>query len=74
MLSDRQIAVIDVPPKRSWPRVNGAPDRGGHGIEAAELVSEMRGAGFELVAHHEEWPAEDDSYCIVFRRPEQVSS
>lgn len=64
-----QIAVIDVPPKQGWPRVNGAPERGGHGIEPAELLAEMRGAGFEVVAHHEEWPAEDDSYCIVFRRP-----
>jgi len=42
---------------------------GGHGIEPADPLAEMRGAGFELVAHHEEWPAEDDSYCIVFRRP-----
>jgi predicted methyltransferase len=64
-----QIAVIDVPPKKSWPRVNGAPERGGHGIEPAELLAEMRGDGFEVVKHHEEWPAEDDSYCIVFRRP-----
>lgn len=66
-----QIAVIDVPPKKSWPQVSGAPDRGGHGIEASDLLAEMRGAGFELVAHHEAWPAEADSYCIVFRRPER---
>jgi predicted methyltransferase len=64
-----EIAVIDVPPKKGWPRVDGAPERGGHGIEPAELLAEMRSAGFELAAHHEEWPAEDDSYCIVFRRP-----
>ncbi len=64
-----QIAVIDVPPKKGWPRVSGAPDRGGHGIEAADLLAEMRGDGFELVAQHADWPAEDDSYCIVFRRP-----
>jgi protein-L-isoaspartate O-methyltransferase len=67
-----QIAVVDVPPRKSWPRVAGAPDRGGHGIEASELVAEMRDAGFELVAHHEEWPAEPDSYCVVFRRPERT--
>jgi len=69
-----QIAVIDVPPKKSWPRVSGAPDRGGHGIEAADLLAEMRGAGFELVAHHEQWPAEPDSYCVVFRRPERAAA
>jgi protein-L-isoaspartate O-methyltransferase len=69
-----QIAVIDVPPKKSWPRVSGAPDRGGHGIEASELLAEMRGAGFELVAHHEQWPAEPESYCVVFRRPERAQA
>jgi predicted methyltransferase len=64
-----QIAVIDVPPKKGWPRVAGAVERGGHGIEPSDLLVEMRAAGFEVVAQHDEWPAEDDSYCIVFRRP-----
>ena len=63
------IAVIDVPPKKGWPVVAGAPERGGHGIEAAELVADMRRAGFEVVAQHDDWPAETDSYCVVFRRP-----
>ncbi|MFI4943096.1 MAG: class I SAM-dependent methyltransferase [Burkholderiales bacterium] len=63
------IAVIDVPPKKGWPVVAGAPDRGGHGIEVAELVADMRRAGFEVVAQHDDWPAETDSYCVVFRRP-----
>jgi protein-L-isoaspartate O-methyltransferase len=64
-----EIAVIDVPPKKGWPKVSGAPDRGGHGIEANDLLGEMLGDGFELAAQHTDWPAEDDSYCIVFRRP-----
>jgi predicted methyltransferase len=64
-----QIAVIDVPPRKTWPAVSGTPDRGGHGIEAGDLLAEMRAAGFEVVAQHEPWPAEDESYCIVFRRP-----
>ena len=63
------IAVIDVPPKKSWPVVSGAPDRGGHGIEAKELLADMRGSGFELVTQHDDWPAESESYCVVFRRP-----
>lgn len=64
-----QIAVIDVPPKKGWPRVSGAPERGGHGIQPAELVAGMKAGGFELVAEHPDWPAETDSYCVVFRRP-----
>jgi ubiquinone/menaquinone biosynthesis C-methylase UbiE len=58
-----QIAVIDVPPRKGWPRVEGAVERGGHGIEPSDLLAEMRGAGFEVVAQHEAWPAETDSYC-----------
>jgi predicted methyltransferase len=64
-----RIAVIDVPPQSGWSRLAGVPERGGHGIRADELAAEMRAEGFELLARHEAWPAEADSYCIVFRRP-----
>jgi len=64
-----RIAVIDVPPKKSWPRLPDAVDRGGHGIEQADLLSEMTAYGFEVVSQHPDWPAETGSYCVVFRRP-----
>jgi hypothetical protein len=45
------------------------PERGGHGIPVEELVADMLSAGFEVAALHDDWPAEDDSYCVVFQRP-----
>ena len=64
-----RIAVIDVPPQPGWRKLEGVPARGGHGVPATEVVAAMLGDGFEVVARHDAWPAEDDSYCIVFRRP-----
>ena len=64
-----RIAVIDVPPQKGWRHLEGVPDRGGHGIEIAELIAEMTRSGFEVVARDEDWPAEGDAYLVVFRRP-----
>lgn len=64
-----RIAVVDVPPQRHWRRLEGVPDRGGHGIEADDLVAEMTAAGFVLLARDDDWPAERDAYCLVFERP-----
>jgi tRNA A58 N-methylase Trm61 len=64
-----RIAVIDVPPQKGWRHLDGVPDRGGHGIGIAELIADMKRSGFEVVARDEDWPAEDDAYLVVFRRP-----
>jgi precorrin-6B methylase 2 len=64
-----RIAVIDVPPQTTWRRLEGVPDRGGHGIEPDELVGDMTKSGFEVVERHDHWPGEDEAYCVVFRRP-----
>ena len=64
-----RIAVIDVPPQAGWRRLDGVPERGGHGVPADEVVAAMQSQGFEMVARDDAWPAEDESYCIVFRRP-----
>jgi precorrin-6B methylase 2 len=64
-----RIAVIDVPPQKGWRHLEGVPDRGGHGIEIRELIADMTRSGFEVVARDEDWPAEDDAYLVVFRRP-----
>jgi len=65
-----RVVVVEVPPQGGWRRLDGVPERGGHGIPARELIADMRGSGFAVVSHHEEWPGEeDDSYCVVFQRP-----
>lgn len=64
-----RVLVVEVPPHASWRKLDGVPERGGHGIPAPELIADMRRDGFTVVAHHREWPGEDDSYCVVFQRP-----
>jgi ubiquinone/menaquinone biosynthesis C-methylase UbiE len=64
-----KIGIIDIVPQHNWRRLEGVPDRGGHGIPIEDLVSEMTSTGFEVVSQHEEWNGDDDRYCVVFRRP-----
>jgi hypothetical protein len=64
-----RIAVIDVPPQKGWRHLAGVPERGGHGIDMRELISDMTRSGFEVVSRDEDWPAEPDAYLVVFRRP-----
>jgi ubiquinone/menaquinone biosynthesis C-methylase UbiE len=64
-----RMAVVEVPPQRTWRHLEGVPDRGGHGIPAGELEAEMTQAGFEIVARYRTWPGEEDGYCVIFRRP-----
>jgi len=64
-----RIAVIDVPPQKGWSRLPGVPERGGHGIEVAEMEAEMAQSGFHVVSRDLDWPAEEDAYLVVFRRP-----
>jgi ubiquinone/menaquinone biosynthesis C-methylase UbiE len=63
-----RLVVIDTLPQVSWPRLDGVPDRGGHGILEEDLVREMTSDGFEVVARHEQWNGNSDRFCVVFRR------
>jgi predicted methyltransferase len=64
-----RVLVVEVPPHAGWRKLDGVPERGGHGIPAPELIADMRSAGFTVVAQHRHWPGEDDSYGVVFQRP-----
>lgn len=63
-----RLAIVDTEPQGSWRRLEGVPDRGGHGIRQEDLVREMTGDGFEIVARHRAWNGDDHRYCLVFRR------
>jgi SAM-dependent methyltransferase len=65
---DAALVIVDTKPQMNWRRLEGAPDRGGHGIREDELVREMTGDGFEVVARHPGWNGDADRYCVVFRR------
>jgi tRNA A58 N-methylase Trm61 len=62
------LVIVDTEPQGSWRHLEGVPDRGGHGIREEDLVREMTGDGFEIVARHADWNGDGDRYCVVFRR------
>jgi SAM-dependent methyltransferase len=63
-----RIVVIDILPQENWRVVPGVPDRGGHGIPPEQLLEEMTGDGFELVARFDDWGDEEERFCMVFLR------
>ena len=63
------LAIVEIAPQTHWRELPGVPERGGHGILPDRLVEEMTADGlFEVVGRHEEWPGDEDHYCVVFRR------
>lgn len=62
-----RLAVIDITPQENWRRLQGVPERGGHGIPADDLIHEISEQGFELVARYEDWNGDRDRFCVVFR-------
>lgn len=66
-----RLVVIDFPPmpgSKVFPGVN--PNRGGHGIPSAIVVSEVSTAGFTHVKTADHWPQEKDRlFLVLFRKP-----
>ncbi len=62
------VAVIDIVPQTSWRDLPDVPERGGHGIPPEDLVKEMTGDGFEVVARYDAWNDDEERFCVVFRR------
>ena len=42
--ADAPLVIVDTEPQKSWRRLDGVPERGGHGIRKADLVREMTAA------------------------------
>lgn len=66
-----RLAVIDFlsrPGSQLFPGVN--PNRGGHGIPPAIVVSEVSAAGFTHVKTADHWPDDKDTlFLVLFRKP-----
>lgn len=65
-----RFAVIDFlaqPGSKVFPGVN--PNRGGHGIPPAIVVSEMSAAGLTHVSTADSWPAGKSTFLVLFRKP-----
>ena len=63
-----RLLVIETVPQSSWRRLEGVPERGGHGIAPDDLVEEMAQAGFVAIERSPEWNGDPERYAIVFRR------
>ena len=63
-----RIVVIDIEPQEGWRVLPGVPDRGGHGIPPEQLLDEMTGDGFELLARFDDWHDDNERFCMVFLR------
>jgi ubiquinone/menaquinone biosynthesis C-methylase UbiE len=62
------LALIDFPPSKWLPAVQGVPaNRGGHGIPEKVMTSELKAAGFEIVSVQRDWPEND--YFVLARKP-----
>ena len=67
LLPGGHMAVIDITPQGHWRKLDGVPERGGHGIPPDDLIREISDQGFELVARYDDWNGDPDRFCVVFR-------
>jgi len=67
-----RLAIMDFPPDPGSPVPAGVPsNRGGHGIPASVLVTEVTSAGFRHVRTLERWPPDDDRarlFLVMFEK------
>lgn len=63
-----RLAVVETRPQASWRRLEGVPERAGHGIEVEDLIGEMAQAGFRPVERHDEWNGDAERFAIVFEK------
>lgn len=71
--SGGRVAIMDFAPEPGSKVPNGVPDnRGGHGIQAALIVSELTQAGFRHVRTIARWPDDAERnmiYLVLFEKP-----
>jgi predicted methyltransferase len=68
-----RLAIMDFPPEPGSAVPAGVPiDRGGHGIPAPLVVTEVTGAGFRHLMTMTRWPPDDDRgrlFLVMFEKP-----
>ena len=70
---DGRLAIIDFLPDQGSSTPAGVPaDRGGHGISASMIVTEVTRAGFRHLRTLPRWPPDDDRnrlFLVMFEKP-----
>jgi len=61
-----RILVVETRPQDGWRRLEGVPERGGHGIEPEDLVAEMARSGLQVRDRLDRWNGDEDRYALVF--------
>jgi predicted methyltransferase len=68
-----RLAIMDFPPEPGSSVPAGVPaDRGGHGIPASIVVTEVTRAGFRHLRTMSRWPPDDDRnmlFLVMFEKP-----
>jgi predicted methyltransferase len=68
-----RLAIMDFPPEPGSAIPAGVPaDRGGHGILASIVSTEVTGAGFRHLRTMSRWPPDDDRgrlFLVLFEKP-----
>lgn len=64
-----QLLVIDIRPQEHWRKLDGVPERGGHGVEPAEVARELEAEGLRLLDREDDWQADEDRFALVFEKP-----
>lgn len=62
-----RMLVIETVPQKDWRRLEGVPERGGHGIARERLIQELASGGFEAVQVVEAWNEDPERYAVLFR-------
>ena len=68
-----RLAIMDFPPDPGSKIPAGVPaDRGGHGVPASIIVTEVTGAGFRHLETMTQWPPDDNRgrlFLVMFEKP-----
>jgi SAM-dependent methyltransferase len=68
-----RLVIVDTVPQKHWRRLEGTPERGGHGIAPEAAIAEWKADGFELVERRDAWMGDPDRYALVLT-PQEIQS
>lgn len=63
-----RLVLVETVPQTDWKKVEGVPERGGHGIAPERLLEELAAGGFESTEVIGDWNGDPERYAAVFRR------
>jgi protein-L-isoaspartate O-methyltransferase len=63
-----RMLLIETAPQEEWERLEGVPERGGHGIDRERLIGELAAGGFEAVEVVSPWNGDPERYAVLVRR------